>query len=513
MKHIKNLPIQLKLFALTVFLGSVMGGIVVFALVKINALNQELQNNVNQSGRKLVIAFSIKLIIVEIESINKDFILSRSESELESNNNLLVAKRTELARAVKELALSMGEDKSVDFEEIESILADWSKQLQRVVRISSSSVREGHSEGDLGVALSLDQKAVGINRVFLAPLREKLEAPLDKILRENFKDMRMSKIHGRKEYHEARLFFSVVALTGILFGVVGSYLIGQSIAIDLRALTRYAQEVAFSGDLSQEPPKLKGDEIGELSSSFGVMRKSILAKDRELLSINNTLVKKNAEIEQYVYTVSHDLKSPLVTARGFVGFMKEDLAQNNIEAVFDSARRIDESCQQMSNIIDDLLELSKIGRDSEEFRKVDIGALLEKVEERYKSRLEKNQIELVIESELPKVFGSSIDIERALDNLVGNALKYACQEKGGKIFVGNKKTVLSDDLYIRDQGPGISSEFHEKIFGLFQRLEKGKEGTGLGLASVRKVMDSHGGAAWVESEIGQGATFWLSFPK
>ena len=125
----------------------------------------------------------------------------------------------------------------------------------------------------------------------------------------------------------------------------------------------------------------------------------------------------------------------------------------------------------------------------------------------------KSGVELKIEPTLPSVRADASDLKRAFDNLINNAIKYASDQPNAVIEVGGSETQYVVRYFVRDNGPGIDPDYHEKIFGLFQRLETSKEGTGLGLASVRKIMRMHGGRAWVESELGKGATFWLEFTR
>jgi signal transduction histidine kinase len=206
------------------------------------------------------------------------------------------------------------------------------------------------------------------------------------------------------------------------------------------------------------------------------------------------------------------LKSPLVSCKGFIGLLKEDLAEGNYSELFDSAERVDGAVDKLNQIIDGLLTLSRMGRKSLKLQDVDVHALVVDLRDALADRLQAARAELCIDSRLPHVLADATDVQRVFENLITNAIKYACREAGSVIEVGGTVTESEVQYFVRDQGPGIPPEYHERVFGLFQRLDVSQEGTGLGLASVAKAMRLHGGRAWVESAAGAGAIFWLAFP-
>ncbi|QDV38195.1 Phytochrome-like protein cph1 [Tautonia plasticadhaerens] len=238
------------------------------------------------------------------------------------------------------------------------------------------------------------------------------------------------------------------------------------------------------------------------------------AMERRLVAAGRDLRRRSDELEQFVYTVSHDLKSPLVTCTGYVGLLEEDLQAGDSEAAVDSARRVRNAVTRMSRLIDDLLELSRIGRAEGPPKRLDLPRLAAELAEMMGPRFEELRARLEVAPGLPEaVFADERDLSRALENLLENALKYACDGPGSVVTLGGRSEDGQTLLYVRDSGPGISPDYHQKIFGLFQRLDVSKPGTGVGLASVAKVASVLGGRAWVDSEPGRGATFWLSLPE
>ncbi|MFT5468279.1 MAG: chemotaxis family two-component system sensor kinase Cph1 [Verrucomicrobiales bacterium] len=243
----------------------------------------------------------------------------------------------------------------------------------------------------------------------------------------------------------------------------------------------------------------------------------IQQRNEELSHLSREVQDRRKEIDELVYSVSHDLKSPLVTCQGFIGLMLEDLKTGDTEAVLDSASRIQRAATQMGDLIDDLLKHSRMGRRDVDREDIDVQQLLARMKENLAERLSEAGATLVIASGLPAVHASPVDLERIFENLISNALKYATVDPdtdiGLRIEIGGASDRLGARLFVRDNGPGIEPDYHETIFRLFQRLDKTKPGSGVGLASVAKIMNAYGGRAWVDSAPGEGATFWIAFPQ
>jgi PAS domain S-box-containing protein len=224
------------------------------------------------------------------------------------------------------------------------------------------------------------------------------------------------------------------------------------------------------------------------------------------------LERKNREMEQFVYSVSHDLKSPLVTCKGFTGILKEDLAEGKIAEALDSAHRVERATHHMTRLIEDLLQLSRVGRVANKSEAVAVSALVKQLAEEL--RLTSNPaVQIEVEADMPVLDADPVAVSRLFQNLLVNALQHGCSAAQPRITVGSRMAADEVLFFVRDNGPGVPAEYHEKIFGLFQRLEANQNGTGIGLAIVSKIMEVHEGRAWIESRPGAGATFWLAFPS
>jgi two-component system sensor kinase FixL len=237
------------------------------------------------------------------------------------------------------------------------------------------------------------------------------------------------------------------------------------------------------------------------------------AIDDKLHRAYDEVQQKNQEMEQFVYTVSHDLKAPLVTSMSFIGFLKEDIVGQNYSDVIDSLQRLEKAHRRMQELINDLLQVSRIGRMELHYEKVALKDVLEEVRENAAERIQATKATLKLAPDLPVITADRKRLAQALENLIGNAIKYTSDATHPLVQVLWSDAGSEIHVCVKDNGPGIDPQYHAKIFGLFQRLDSSKEGTGVGLTIVSRIMQLHGGRVWVHSALGQGAEFWLAFPK
>lgn len=234
----------------------------------------------------------------------------------------------------------------------------------------------------------------------------------------------------------------------------------------------------------------------------------------ELERLNATLAEKNAELERFVLTVSHDLKSPLVTILGYIGHLRRDVEQSRHEELSAYASRIEAAAHRMKQKIDDLLKLSRIGRGTSIGREVD---LLERVSAAIAARRDEigaKQITVSVDLQSPTVWCDPGHVDQILDNLLGNAIRYGCTAKTPQINIRSRSHSHAwVELSVEDNGVGIDPKYAERVFELFQRLSTEGDGTGVGLAIIRRIAGTYGGRAWVESMPGQGAKFRISLPR
>jgi signal transduction histidine kinase len=256
---------------------------------------------------------------------------------------------------------------------------------------------------------------------------------------------------------------------------------------------------------------LNGQVVGTASIGDDITERTRAEREREALI--SELEAKNAELEQFTYTVSHDLKSPLVTIKGFLGFLKEDIAAGDTARFHADIERIGSAAEKMEQLLKELLELSRIGRKMNPPQEVRFEELAREAMELVHGQLEARAATVRIQPNLPAVYGDRQRLVEVLQNLIDNAAKFAGNQVHPQIEIGQRGQEGGRPVfYVKDNGIGIAPKHHEQIFGLFNKLDPNAEGTGVGLALVKRIVEFHGGRIWVESEPGRGAAFYFTLP-
>ncbi len=221
----------------------------------------------------------------------------------------------------------------------------------------------------------------------------------------------------------------------------------------------------------------------------------------------------NDEMSQLLQIVSHDLKSPLTTIQGFSGLLKGYTEAGNSKKAIHAAGRIREGAKSMSALIDDILELSRIGRSTFDPSPFALDELVEETKMLLGAKITQKAANVVFETGTTSLVADRSKVLRVLLNLVENALEHGCPDPGMCIRIGAARADATVDIYVRDEGPGIISVDKSRLFELFYRGATKGAGTGAGLAVAKKAVDRHGGSIWAYSQPGSGATFWVSLPK
>jgi PAS domain S-box-containing protein len=361
----------------------------------------------------------------------------------------------------------------------------------------------------------------------------------------------------REILHREQLLGDIVRQTSLMIGVFG--LDGKRIMVNEATLqqTGYTEMELLDPekDIDLTPPELQGDEsarLNELRQTKNAIRyqTEVLRKDGSHFPVDATirphlnsagdidsffilasditdrkefeiererllseLQEKNAELEQFTYTVSHDLKAPLITMRGFLGFLERDIQTGNTERIQNDVSRIAAATDKMQQLIYQLLDLSRVGRIINPAKNVSFDVIVNDAVNIVAGQIATRGAHVNISPNLPIIHGDQVRLTQVLQNLIENAIKFMGDQPEPRIDVGqngmeNGKPVF----YVRDNGVGIPPEHHERIFGLFNKLDVRADGTGIGLALVKRIVEVHGGNIWVQSEAGAGATFLFTLP-
>lgn len=217
---------------------------------------------------------------------------------------------------------------------------------------------------------------------------------------------------------------------------------------------------------------------------------------------------KNTEMERFNYTVSHDLRSPIITIKGFLGTLSEDAKSGNFERMESDIKRISSAADKMQNLLENLRSLSRIGRIAAKPTVFSMSKAAFEAVELLHSEIEARGVSVEITPDMPTVKADETRIREVYQNLIENSVKFMGGQKEPKIRIGCRDTLEGPLFYVSDNGIGIEKQYHSKIFGLFDKLDKKSSGTGIGLSIVKRIIDVHNGTIRIESEgNNEGTTF------
>lgn len=254
---------------------------------------------------------------------------------------------------------------------------------------------------------------------------------------------------------------------------------------------------------------------GEIIGTTGIAREITERKKAELEreKLITELELKNAELERFTYTVSHDLKSPLVTITGFLSYLEKDARSGNFEKFDNDLKRIRHAVDKMQMLLRDLLELSRIGRIINEPVETSVGEIVREALALVDGQLQARGVRVEYTDEDLKIFGDRVRLVEVMQNLLDNAVKFMGSQPHPQIRIGAIRDEQGKPIFfVQDNGIGIAPQFSNRIFGLFNKLDADSQGSGVGLTLVKRIIEVHGGRIWVESQPGEGATFYFTLP-
>ncbi|MBI2512748.1 MAG: HAMP domain-containing protein [Opitutae bacterium] len=320
---------------------------------------------------------------------------------------------------------------------------------------------------------------------------------------------------------------ALLGLTLLLLFLAGAYGVARwltrRISEPILSLAQVARRVAEHGDYEAVAPQLGRDELGQLAADFNSMLRRIAEQDREIRGLNAGLERRvaerttqletlNRELEAFSYSVSHDLRAPLRHVDGFV-----QLLQQRAGPKLDDAERrylgvIAQSARNMGVLIDELLAFSRMARTELRRVPVDTAALVAEVIRELQPP--DRRIEWHVGA-LPAVKADAAMLRQVWRNLIGNAVKYTALREVATIAIDGEAVDEGARFRIADNGAGFDMKYARKLFGVFQRLHAATEfeGTGIGLANVRRIVERHGGRVWAEAAVDRGATFYFTLPS
>lgn len=258
------------------------------------------------------------------------------------------------------------------------------------------------------------------------------------------------------------------------------------------------------------------DHLGETVNAAVTIEdvtERVVARSRREALIRELEV-KNAELEQYAYTVSHDLKNPLVTIQGFLGILRQDALEGRMDKVDKDMAQISAAASTITGLLNNLLDLTRIGREAAERTETSLNDLIDLALERLKDNKALGQAEIEIKPDMPLVAGDRIRLVEVFYNLIENAVKFSSDNSPVRVEVSAREGDGQVICTVRDHGLGIDERYLDRIFMLFEQLDPSTPGSGVGLTLVKRIIQTHGGVIKAESEgLGKGTTFTFTLPR
>jgi hypothetical protein len=419
------------------------------------AAQESLKQGITVTTAGSVLVFILLAIALKvINQANRD--RDRLILELHERRDLLEKKTVELRQSLAEKTRT-------------------EERFQLVVRASPSAMIMVGADGLITLINDQTERLFGYGR------RELLGRPVEMLVPERFRGS-----HGG---HRAGFFAAPAAR-----------MMGRG--RDLFGLRRDGSEVPVEIGLN---PIVADDGQFVLASIIDITeRKRITAE----------LQSKAAEMERFTYTVSHDLKSPLITIKSYVAMIDRDLAAGGIDRARSDLQRVANAADKMNQLLEELLALSRVGRVENAPERVLFASLVEEALELAAGGVNDRHVRVEVARDLPTVNVDRPRMVEVLQNLIDNASKFMGSQTNPEIRIGASNDGTETRFFVKDNGVGVEAKHHARIFGLFDKLDPKSGGSGAGLAIVKRIIEMHGGRIWIESQgNGGGSTFWFSLKE
>ena len=387
----------------------------------------------------------------------------------------------ELEQRVQEL-----EKENIRHKKAEGALAELQRYTRELIEVTLDSLMTISSEGKITDVNRATEVATGYHR--------------DKLSGTDFSDYFTDPQKAHKGYQEA-----------FREGHVHDY------PLEIRHCDGKVTPVLYNASVYRDS---KGDIAGVFAAARDITKlkeaeEALRKNQKRLKALLAELAAKNEELDSFVYTVSHDLKSPIVTIDGFVGALREDFGHVLSEGGEKYLKYISDAARKMELLINDLLDLSRLERVIRKKTEFHFARVVKDALKALQPQIKARGIVVNIQENLPVIYGERRRLARAVDNLLTNAIKYIGKDNPSPcIDIGVEEQNSQKVFFVRDNGVGIEQKDFDKIFDVFQRLPSAKkqvgDGTGVGLTIVKRIIEQHGGKIWLISEPGKGSTFYFT---
>jgi signal transduction histidine kinase len=359
-----------------------------------------------------------------------------------------------------------------------------------------------------------------VNPLDIAPVLRRVSEIFDRLESRERTHLEQRSIAFQKNAGETRMVILAAGFITFSICLIGGYLIQRDVLLraSIEAGLRHAQEL-LGGEY-----EIQRSELGHTMQDLHGQIRARQQAEYELRSLNRELerrvekrtaelVESNHELEAFSYSVSHDLRAPLRHMDSYSRILQQEFGPQLPAGAQHYLDRVRGAATHMSELVEDLLSLSRIGRQVPQRRMVRANELLEEAKAEVLPEVGSRTIHWEVAA-LPEVEADPVLLRQVFANLLSNAIKFTRQVSHAVIEVGSREEAGGIVVFVRDNGAGFDPRFADKLFGVFQRLHRQDEfeGTGIGLATVQRIVHKHGGRVWAESQVGQGATFYFSLP-
>jgi light-regulated signal transduction histidine kinase (bacteriophytochrome) len=310
-------------------------------------------------------------------------------------------------------------------------------------------------------------------------------------------------LHMASESKEKEGWTLALVVGGLVLAwIITKYFLGRQIISRLQEVSKYLREGGTEGQHPRVPVQGR-DEIGQMARAV-----------EQFLEDRERLAEVNRELEAFSYSVSHDLRAPLRAIDGFSQILQEDYTNQLDEEGRDYLERIRHNAIRMRDLIDDILNFSRTSRREMETDTLNLATLAQEVFEEVRGTVPERKIALRF-GELPLANGDRALMRQVLVNLISNAVKFTAPRAEAVIEIDCVNQGDQNTYRVKDNGVGFDMQYADKLFGVFQRLHNSEqfEGTGIGLAIVKRVVMRHGGRVWAESKPGEGTSIYFTLPR
>jgi signal transduction histidine kinase len=301
-------------------------------------------------------------------------------------------------------------------------------------------------------------------------------------------------------------FRSMVIILILALGYAG-------FSLRVRSIKKRSQELERLVEERTAQLQVVNEELEATNEELEVSNNNLDSVNKELEASNKKLEAANKELEAFSYSVSHDLRAPLRGIDGFSQVLLEDYQDKLDNQGNNYLQRIRSATQHMAQLIDDMLNLSRISRSELFFQQINLSNIVQKLANELCEIQPERKVDFIIQKEII-VLGDNHLLKIAVNNLIQNSWKYTSKHPTARIEFGSIKEGDKVIYFVRDDGAGFDMKYSQKLFGAFQRLHLASDfpGTGIGLATVQRIIHRHGGDVWAEGEVEKGATFYFTIP-